>query len=306
MKERILLCLFAWAFLANGAQAQGFLKKLSKAVEKVSNKVEEVKSTIEDVQTTIDDITSPTEGKKSKRTKTNGNDDEWDSDAASSGSSTILKTDPNALRISLSGGAIVTDVSLQLPSNNKEYACAVLMNNDPWTVNSIYDLQQLSQKLCYGEALISRNGTKQTISVEVPIEAEKISGKGEHLYVQAYVVDLTNAKLINKGKLTQVDEEKLRNSLPSTESISGALEEEIIGGFIGAILGGGMSGYSSDTSDDDAYYKKCGACSGSGVCRECGGKRVNDSGEECASCSGRGECWKCHGKGKIFDIPFPF
>lgn len=48
-----------------------------------------------------------------------------------------------------------------------------------------------------------------------------------------------------------------------------------------------------------ASVTECTRCDGSGYCSVCGGKGVNDSGNDCSICSGSGLCYYCNGTGQV-------
>lgn len=207
----------------------------------------------------------------------------------------IVYTDPKGLSISLNrGGEIVTDVTVVLPSDGKEYVCCVLMSNYQWKARTLKDLQTLSDQLCYGEQVLTGNGRQQTLTINVPFEYDKMPADGDRLYVQAYLVDMDKASVAGIGKMVLVDENKIRNSLPTAEEFEDAVVGDMMDNLFDNLFGGG-----GNDSSDDSDGQVCPDCGGSGVCKVCGGDKKDVNGKSCFHCTGNGKCYRCGGKGKI-------
>lgn len=56
------------------------------------------------------------------------------------------------------------------------------------------------------------------------------------------------------------------------------------------------SGYDNPVSD---HWVRCTGCNGTGTCRSCQGRGLNNRGYHCGSCHGTGRCQNCAGVGKV-------
>lgn len=274
----ILATVFMLPTLQTTASAQGWLEQLGSAIVKADKDRQ--------AQPVQQSALSP-----QKKEKTVSQSKRVDHQ----GGAAVLNTDPKALNISLnSGGAIVTDVTVALPSDGKEYVCCVLMSNYQWRASTLNDLQMLSDQLCYGEQMLTGNGRQQTLTINVPFEYDKMPADGDRLYVQAYLVDMAKASVAGIGKMVLVDENKIRNSLPTSEEFEDAVVGDMIGNLFDNLFGGG-----GNDSSDDSDGQVCPDCGGSGVCKVCGGDKKDVNGKSCFHCTGNGKCYRCGGKGKI-------
>lgn len=224
------------AFLLMGGtqsvSAQGFLDKIGKAIEKGSRAIEKVNKGLDDVLTIMgvpQDSVQVEEGQTQNKRQSqasrqtsnskHGKSSIFQRSGAAQGvnGAAILEIDPNSAGIYLSGVAIEATVTIQLPSTgSKEYACLALMSNYKWNVKSLDDILTLGNDLCYGEQMITSTRSQQKVTVSIPLEQSGFKGDEKNVYVQAYLVDVKNKKILAQGDFVKVDEEKIRQSVQNS------------------------------------------------------------------------------------------
>ncbi len=233
--------------LTSGVQttsAQGFLDKIGKAIEKGNKTLEKVNKGLEGVMdafgiahdsTAVDakgqgqangqrtnggnteQATSGNSGQTAKGNARRGSSilgGNHATQATSANGAAVIATDPRTLGIQVDGVTVETDVTVSIPTTgSKQYACLALMSNYKWAVNTLDDVLTLSEQLCYGEKMLSSTKSQQKVTVSILLEQSGFTGSEENVYVQAYIVDVGNRKLLAKGDFVKVDGEKLRNTL---------------------------------------------------------------------------------------------
>lgn len=303
--------------------AQGFLKKIGKAIDSGAKALDKVNKGMGDVMNAFGIATDSTavntngQEKANGQRSTDGNSQQTTkgntkrgssilrSNGSTQGTSTngaaVIATDPKTLGIQFDGVTVETDVTVSLPTTgSKQYACLALMSNYKWAVNTLDDILTLSEQLCYGEQMLTSTKTQQKVTVSILLEQSGFTGSEENVYVQAYLIDVGNRKLLAKGNFVKVDTEKLRNSvensLPSSEDMGNAVMMGVLGGILENVFSGDFSAF--DITDDTGKVT-CNYCKGDGVCSVCRGRKVDVMGDECHSCQGYGKCTFCSGTGKV-------
>ena len=189
----------------------------------------------------------------------------------------------------LSGLDLMVKVGVEYSKiGDNQASCVVLMNNAKLPViNTAEDLLEACQQLCYyGEDMPGSTTThKETFSVAVPLDPDRVSGQEKVFYMQSFVMyDEYNPRLLAKGEVLKVDAEKLtviETRMPQQELqnyqniISGAFS---LGASVGAdamqgraangqircdICGG--TGRVERGTGDDKYEDKCSHCKGTGL-----------------------------------------
>lgn len=211
----------------------------------------------------------------------------------------VLKTEYAGLDIDQDGAYVTVNVKLQVTNIGEEQcSCVALLNNRFWDGDNmtIDELAELSQMICEGDVdLNAVSGSKiVTVQIDVPLDANSLTGDGKTFYLKAFVVDFDKNAVVAEGQMI--------NFVPNPQDAMAKKQQDINQQVIKMATQNMGPSQGDSTSKTTQVKVSCSVCGGTGKSWDVNGQIT------CRYCDGKGyttKTKKVSGEQNVFDILAP-